>query len=159
MQSAGWDAKLPHKKMKTLFLSNMSKSRRRTSTFFPTRLKTRPDTRQSSRGRLGRGRKAIIAHNSKKNCREKSRSQSSTFWHIWEKHGFHFLMGKFRLSIDRMWPPMKKKKNRNLLQSTKGRYGWGHHPYTQKQFTYFNFWRERHLYANAINIFQSGSVV
>ena len=34
-QSAGWDSQLPHKKMKTLFLSNMSKSRRLTSTFFP----------------------------------------------------------------------------------------------------------------------------
>ena len=34
-QSAGGDAQLSRKKMKTLFLSNMSKSRRRTSTFFP----------------------------------------------------------------------------------------------------------------------------
>ena len=33
--SAGRDAQLPHNKMKTLFLSNMSKSRRLTSTFFP----------------------------------------------------------------------------------------------------------------------------
>ena len=32
----GGDAKLSHKKMKTLFLSNKSKSRRLTSTFFPT---------------------------------------------------------------------------------------------------------------------------
>ena len=39
--------------------------------------------------------------------REKSRSQSSTFWHIPEKHGFHFLMRKFRNSIDRMSPQMK----------------------------------------------------
>ena len=31
-----WDAQLSHKKMKTMFLSNMSKSRRLTSTFFPT---------------------------------------------------------------------------------------------------------------------------
>ena len=29
------EPRLPHKKMKTLFLSNMSKSRRLTSTFFP----------------------------------------------------------------------------------------------------------------------------
>ena len=35
-QSVGGDPQLPHKKMKTLFLSNMSKSRRLTSTFFPT---------------------------------------------------------------------------------------------------------------------------
>ena len=34
-QSAGRDPQLPHKKMKTMFLSNMSKSRRLTSTFFP----------------------------------------------------------------------------------------------------------------------------
>ena len=39
--------------------------------------------------------------------REKSRSQSSTFWHNREKHGFHFLIRKLRLSIDRMSPPMK----------------------------------------------------
>ena len=39
--------------------------------------------------------------------REKSRSQSSTFWHIREKHGFHFLIRKFRLSIERLSPPMK----------------------------------------------------
>ena len=35
VQSVGGDAQLAHKKMKTLFLSNMSKSRRLTSTFFP----------------------------------------------------------------------------------------------------------------------------
>ena len=34
-QSALGDSQLPNKKMKTLFLSNMSKSRRLTSTFFP----------------------------------------------------------------------------------------------------------------------------
>ena len=34
-QSAGRDPQLPNKKMKTMFLSNMSKSRRLTSTFFP----------------------------------------------------------------------------------------------------------------------------
>ena len=34
-QSVGGDAQLSHKKMKTLFLTNMSKSRRLTSTFFP----------------------------------------------------------------------------------------------------------------------------
>ena len=34
-QSALWDAKLPHKKIKSMFLSDMSKSRRLTSTFFP----------------------------------------------------------------------------------------------------------------------------
>ena len=33
--SPGRDSQLPHKKMKTLFLWNMSKSRRLTSTFFP----------------------------------------------------------------------------------------------------------------------------
>ena len=33
--AVGGDPQLPHKKMKTLFLSNMSKSRRLTSTFFP----------------------------------------------------------------------------------------------------------------------------
>ena len=32
--SVDWDAQLSHKKMKTTFLSNMSKSRRLTSTFF-----------------------------------------------------------------------------------------------------------------------------
>ena len=37
-QSVGGDAQLPHKKMKTLFLSNMSKSRRLTLTFFPIKL-------------------------------------------------------------------------------------------------------------------------
>ena len=35
VQSLNLDSKLPHKKMKTMFLSNMSKSRRLTSTFFP----------------------------------------------------------------------------------------------------------------------------
>ena len=35
--SVDWDAQLSHKKMKTMFLSNMSKSRRLTSTFFPIR--------------------------------------------------------------------------------------------------------------------------
>ena len=35
-QSAERVSKLPHKKMKTMFLWNMSKSRRLTSTFFPT---------------------------------------------------------------------------------------------------------------------------
>ena len=36
--------------------------------------------------------------------REKSRSKSSTFWHIREKQGFYFLMGQLRLSTDRMSP-------------------------------------------------------
>ena len=35
VQSAGWVPQLSNKKMKTLFLSNMSKSWRLTSTFFP----------------------------------------------------------------------------------------------------------------------------
>ena len=35
VQSVGGDAQLSHKKMKTLFLSIMSKSRRQTLTFFP----------------------------------------------------------------------------------------------------------------------------
>ena len=40
----GGDAQLPHKKMKTMFLLNMSKSRRLTLTFFPTiRLCLQPD--------------------------------------------------------------------------------------------------------------------
>ena len=39
--------------------------------------------------------------------REKSRSQSSTSWHIREKQGFHFLMGKLGISTDRLGPPMK----------------------------------------------------
>ena len=39
--------------------------------------------------------------------REKSLSQSSTFWHIREKQGFHFLMGKLRVSTDRMRPQTK----------------------------------------------------
>ena len=34
-QLVGGDSQLPNKKMKTLFLSNMSKSRRLASTFFP----------------------------------------------------------------------------------------------------------------------------
>ena len=34
-QSVDWDSQLSHKKMKTMFLWNMSKSRRLTSTFFP----------------------------------------------------------------------------------------------------------------------------
>ena len=34
-RSAGWDAQLSHKKMKTMILSNMTKSLRLTSTFFP----------------------------------------------------------------------------------------------------------------------------
>ena len=38
---------------------------------------------------------------------KKSGSQSSTFLHIREKQGFHFLIGKLRLSTDRMSPPMK----------------------------------------------------
>ena len=39
--------------------------------------------------------------------REKSRSQSSTFWHIREKLGFHFLMRKLGISLGRLGPPMK----------------------------------------------------
>ena len=39
-QSALGDPQLSHKKMKTPFLSNMSKSRRLTSTFFPTTVRT-----------------------------------------------------------------------------------------------------------------------
>ena len=35
-QSLDRDAQLPNKKMKTMFLSNMSKSQRLPSTFFPT---------------------------------------------------------------------------------------------------------------------------
>ena len=35
LHSALWDPQLANKKMKTMFLSNMSKSRRLTSTFFP----------------------------------------------------------------------------------------------------------------------------
>ena len=35
VQSVDEDTKLPRKKMKTMFLSNMSKSRRLTTTFFP----------------------------------------------------------------------------------------------------------------------------
>ena len=35
VQSAERDSQLPNKKMKTIFLSNMSESRRLTSTFFP----------------------------------------------------------------------------------------------------------------------------
>ena len=34
----GGDPQLPNEKMKTLFLSNMSKSRRLTSTFFPIKM-------------------------------------------------------------------------------------------------------------------------
>ena len=40
-------------------------------------------------------------------CWEKSRSQSSTFWHIWEKHGFHFLMRKLSISIKWLVPRTK----------------------------------------------------
>ena len=36
--------------------------------------------------------------------REKTRSQSSTFWHIWEKQGFHFLIGKLSISTNRLHP-------------------------------------------------------
>ena len=43
----------------------------------------------------------------KVNYREKSRSPSSTFWHIREKHGFHFLMRKLRNSTERMSPQTK----------------------------------------------------
>ena len=46
---------------------------------------------------------------------EKSRSQSSTFWHIREKQGFHFLMRKSRNSSDRMSPPMKLIGKVNLI--------------------------------------------
>ena len=35
VHSVGGDAQLPHKKIKTLFLSNMLKTRRLTLTFFP----------------------------------------------------------------------------------------------------------------------------
>ena len=44
-QSVGGDSQLPNKKMKTMFLWNMSKSRRLTSTFFPTNKKknNKPD--------------------------------------------------------------------------------------------------------------------
>ena len=37
----------------------------------------------------------------------KSQSQSSTFWHIQEKQGFHFLMGKLRVLSGWLGPPMK----------------------------------------------------
>ena len=40
VQSVNGDAQLSHEKMKTLFLWNMSKSRRLTSTFFPTMFST-----------------------------------------------------------------------------------------------------------------------
>ena len=39
--------------------------------------------------------------------REKSRSQSLSFLHIREKHGFHFLMRKLGTFTEQMWPPMK----------------------------------------------------
>ena len=39
--------------------------------------------------------------------REKSRSQSSTFCHIPEKPGFHFLMRKLSISSSQMWFQMK----------------------------------------------------
>ena len=39
--------------------------------------------------------------------REKCWSQSLTFWHIWEKQGFYFLMRKLRIFTNRMWLPMK----------------------------------------------------
>ena len=41
-QLVDWDPQLPHKKMKTMFLSNMSKSQRLTSTFFPTIIQIHP---------------------------------------------------------------------------------------------------------------------
>ena len=37
-QSVDWEPQISNKKMKTLFLSNMSKSRRLTSTFFPIKI-------------------------------------------------------------------------------------------------------------------------
>ena len=39
-------------------------------------------------------------------CRENSWSQFSNFLHIQEKQGFHFLIRKLVISIDRMWFPM-----------------------------------------------------
>ena len=108
-QSAGRDPQLSHKKMKTLFLSNMSKSRRLTSTFFPISCMaylTKKDFFSCFDWKwpmittfLARRKSPLLEYDW-----EKSRSQSSTFWHIWEKYGFHFLIRKFRISL---WPPIK----------------------------------------------------
>ena len=140
-QSVGGDSQLSHKKMKTLFLSNMSKSRRLTSTFFPITTITErhqkrlhlfsfllsPFSRKNKKGRAKKGgrkknQRTLVFYIFQfgKNCktthhfvksdtiyREKSRSQSSTFWHIREKHGFHFLMRKLGISTEQMRPPMK----------------------------------------------------
>ena len=38
---------------------------------------------------------------------EKGQSQSSTFWHIPQKRGFHFHIRKFQNLIERIWPPIK----------------------------------------------------
>ena len=45
-----------------------------------------PSEFQSDTFKLTRGNTAKV-----KNDREKSQSQSLTFWHVWEKHGFYFL--------------------------------------------------------------------
>ena len=46
--------------------------------------------------------------------REKSRSQFFLLFDIFrKKHGFQFLMRKFRNSIDQMWPPKLTKLEKN----------------------------------------------
>ena len=49
----------------------------------------------------------VLEKSMKGDDREKSRSQSSTFWHIQEKQGCHFLMRKLWVSIERLGLPMK----------------------------------------------------
>jgi len=61
VQSVSGDPQLPHKKMKTLFLSNMSKSRRLTSTFFPI---TREPNVGEQKIELGHNAKKIVKVNS-----------------------------------------------------------------------------------------------
>ena len=83
LHSVGGDSQLPHKKMKTLFLSNMSKSRRLTSTFFPTRqlyskLRTF-NTASTNRMQL------VILHRSQLSLQLRLQSQFDVF--IWIRSG------------------------------------------------------------------------
>ena len=108
-----WDPQLPHKKMKTLFLWNMSKSRRLTSTFSRSTARRTDITgcrvakHTTDKKRQNKKVDVRISWYSSLLDREKSRSQSSTFWHIREKQGFYFLMRKLGISTKRMRLPIK----------------------------------------------------
>ena len=88
--------------------------RRRTSTVITTWI---VKSRRKGRRKCSSSMTIDKHHKSHRIYREKSRSQSSTFWHIQEKQGFHFFMRKLGISTDQIGPPMKLIKWVNLTPS------------------------------------------